>query len=252
MQIALVDDRETDRRHMQQLLQRYDAIHGLEIQVKHFSSGEALLQEYRPLTYSVIFLDIYMPGIDGIETARAIRAMDNETALVFMTESELHYADAYSVFAAAYLTKTCSDDEFFRALDHVLHRRTEAEKRFSFAFNRRSYSIRFADLVSVETDGNYILLTDRDGKQYRTRMTFSAAEQQLDERFLTVIKGVTLNMEYITRIQDGLCILRSGKRYPLQIRNQKALRELWLNFKFNRIRRDEDLGDTVVEVGSNA
>ncbi len=80
----------------------------LEYHIDLFPGGEDLLGTYRPFQYTVIFLDIYMDGISGIETAEKIREADEDANLVFLTASEEHRPEAFSVFATAYLIKPCT------------------------------------------------------------------------------------------------------------------------------------------------
>ncbi|MBQ1412267.1 MAG: response regulator transcription factor [Clostridia bacterium] len=244
MNIALVDDVERDRRRLEYILKEYDRINRVDMRFYHYAGGEALLRDFQPFGFAVIFLDIFMDGMTGMELARRIREKDDAAVLVFLTTSGTHYSEAFDVFASAYLRKPCAEEEVFRAMDHILRLRTQKEKRFDFSFDRRDYSLRYADLVSLETSGNYLTIVDRGGNSYRTRMTFSAAESLLDTRFLTLMKGIMVNMDYIVQIADGKCFLRGGTVFPLHVKNQKELKQKWLNFKFAKIRGElDDLHD---------
>lgn len=236
MDIALVDDRESDRQQLERALKEYDSIHQLGMTFSHFPSGEALLRDYQPFRYAILFLDIYMEGMSGIETAKRIRNVDDDAVFVFLTTSEAHRSDAFSVFASAYLSKPCSEEQVFRTVDHLLHVHTKKDRRFSFSFDRRDYSLPFSDIVSLEMDGNYLTIVDRVGKTYRTRMTFSAAESQLDSRFLTLMKGIVVNMDHVSQILDSRCLMQSGAVFPIHVKRQKELRQTWLNYKFSKIR----------------
>ena len=236
MNIALVDDDAADRLRLEQLLREYGTIHQLELRLDHFSGGEALLASYTPFRYAVIFLDIFMDGLSGIETAKGIRAVDDDSSIVFLTTSEAFRPDAFSLFATSYLIKPCSREEVFRTLDHIFRLRTAEGGRFAFSYDRREFSLAYGDIVSLETDGNYLAITDKAGQHYRTRMTFSAAMEHLDSRFLVLMKGVAVNMDRIAHIQDGRCRMQDGTVLPLHVKRQEELREQWLNYKFTKIR----------------
>lgn len=237
MNLAIVDDCAADRLRLEQTLKEYGSIHRLELHTDHFSGGEALLQTYQPFAYTVVFLDIYMDGISGIETAERIRAVDEDSAIVFMTTSEEHRSAAFSVFAVGYLSKPFADAEVFRILDHILRLRTDGENRFTFSYDRQSHSLRCADIASIETDGNYLVICDRRGERYRTRMTFSYAQTQIDSRFLTLMKGIMVNMDCIEQIKKTICILQDGRTFPIHVKNEKELKQKWLNYKFAAIRK---------------
>ena len=236
MNIALVDDDAADRLRLEQLLKEYGTIHQLDMRPDSFSGGEALLKDYTPFRYAVIFLDIYMPGLSGIETTKGVRAVDDDTRIVFLTTSEAFRPDAFSLFATSYLIKPCGRDQVFRTLDHIFRLRTAEGGRFAFSYDRREFSLAYGDIVSLETDGNYLAIADKSGQRYRTRMTFSAAMERLDNRFLVLMKGIAVNMDRIAQIQDGRCRMQDGTVLPLHVKRQTELREQWLNYKFTKIR----------------
>lgn len=241
MNIAIIDDSATDRLRLEQILQKYAAINQLEIHMDHFPGGEAFLKKYQPYQYTIIFLDIYMKWITGIKTAEIIRETDEESVLVFLTTSEAHRSEAFSVFATTYISKPTSQDEIFRALDHILHCRTERNRYFSFSFDRHEYSLSFADIMSIETDRNYIVITDKKGGCYRTCRTFSNVQTQMDSRFLVLMKGIMVNMDYISQIYDTVCTMQDGKIFPVQVKKKKEIQQKWLNYKFTSIRNATSL-----------
>ena len=67
-------------------------------------------------------------------------------------------------------------------------------------------------------------------------MTFSSVQEQMDARFLVLMKGIMVNMDYISQIQDTVCILRDGKTLPVQVKKKNEIQQKWLNYKFAAIR----------------
>ena len=239
MNIAIVDDQTTERENAKRLLQDYARLRGIGIDCSLFVSGEELLRDYVPYRYAAVFLDVYMDGMTGIETAQKIRETDRDTVLFFLTTSDGHYADAFSVFAASYLKKPLDADELFRTLDHFLLRTDPSvrqESVFTFSYSRSNYALPFSDIVSMETKGNYLVIVDRNDETFRTRMTFTEARNTLDDRFLTLMKGVLVNMDFIANIEDCDCLLTSGAVLPVNRKKEKELRETWYNYKFAKIR----------------
>jgi len=239
MKLAIVDDEAAERAALRAVIREYDAMHRLDMVTEEFSGGEGLLAAFHPYAFSVIFLDIYMDGLSGIETARKIREQDDETALVFLTTSEEHRPDAFSVFATDYLVKPCSRDAVFRVLDHLLRLHTKQEKQLLFTADRREYRLSLSDIASLEADGNYLLITTVKGTQYRARMPLREAEALLDNRFLRIIKGVTVNMDYVLQMNDTSCTMCTGMVLPMRSRNGKEIRQQWLNYKFVKIRQKQ-------------
>ena len=241
MNIALVDDNQTELNKLETCLADYAAIHQLEIDLQQFTDAESLLEDYRPLKYTVIFLDIFMNGMTGIEAAEQIRSKDEDTILVFLTTSDDHRADAFRCHAYDYLQKPYERDDVFRIMDYILRLHTEEdEKRLSFICDRKDYSLRYADLVYLETEKNYITIRDKFGCFYKVRTTFSTVKEQLsdDSRFLTILRGVIVNMDYVKNISDNTCLLDGEITLPITVRNSKSIRQTLHNYHFAKIRRE--------------
>ena len=204
MNIAVIDDMPDEISAVKKLLKEYAALNRFEAEISEFSSAEAFLKDYFPLQYAVIFMDIYMNGMTGVEAVRIIRETDSNVIIVFLTTSEDHRADAFSCHAYDYLIKPVLKESLFRTMDDIL---------------------------------------DRSGNSYRIRMTFSAVCKSLadDKRFLPVQAGTIVNMEHIIQMKDKCCIMsvREGGadvRLPYSIKKEKEIKRIWQNFMFESIR----------------
>ena len=69
MNIAIVDDRKEDREKLSSILLKYAAAGSEKLNIQHFESAEALLDNYQPFLYTILFLDIYMDGMSGMQAA---------------------------------------------------------------------------------------------------------------------------------------------------------------------------------------
>ena len=246
MNIAIVDDNPLDQHQLEQALQTYATIHGLSFEIRLFSSAEALIDGYQPLTYSLIFLDIYMDQMTGIEAASLIRRVDDDVLLVYQTTSEEHRAEAFETYASAYLIKPVSEAALFRTMDHLLHLRTGLEeKRFFFVCDRQKQSLPYREILALQTDGNYMIIHDTREKTYRVRMRFSEAEEEFssDKRFLTIIRGVIVNLDHVQSISAGTCRMTGDLSFPVNIRRNKAIEQAWHTYNFEKLRHLPAGGD---------
>jgi len=85
MYIAICDDNPDDRTQIGSLLQDYFDKNGYIGELHSYSTGEALVEAFSAYQYDVVFLDIYMDGMDGMKTAGKLRQIDPDFALIFLT-----------------------------------------------------------------------------------------------------------------------------------------------------------------------
>ena len=73
-------------------------------------------------------------------------------------------------------------------------------------------------------------------------MTFSEASGILlsDSRFLPIMRGVIVNMAFITRLEQGSCSLEGGLHFPVNVKNEETLKTTWQNYKIDCIRKERE------------
>ena len=114
MNIAIVDDLKTDSDRLVGFIDTYMKQHNLQYgTLDRFSSGEDFLGAFTPGKYDLIFLDIYMDGITGMETAKRIRQTDHDCRIIFITISPEFAVESYNVNASFYLLKPIGKDGVF-------------------------------------------------------------------------------------------------------------------------------------------
>lgn len=241
MNIAIVDDLPAEIEALTDILTDYAGVSRLDFDIRSFDSGEALLADYEALRYTVVFLDIYMGGITGIETAKKLREVDPDTLIIFLTTSMEHMGSAFSIHAYDYIEKPATRDRLFRLMDDILKTHTSAyERTFDFISDRKATCLPIPDIISVCTgEMNYLDVLDKSGDVFHPRMTFSDACDellQLDPRFLQVNRGVLVNMDYVVRLEDGDCTMKSGTIYPVFIKKREQTEQKWQNYNFNKLR----------------
>ena len=135
--IAVVDDFPPDRERLSAGLRLYAAERHLPWQVFCFSGGADLLST-DPGRYAMVFLDIVMEGLDGLETARRLRAGGWDGLLVFVTTEADYAVDGYEVEAAGFLVKDSVQQKsrFTRLLER-LERRLDTDPILDLSGQRR-------------------------------------------------------------------------------------------------------------------
>ncbi|MCR5279932.1 MAG: LytTR family DNA-binding domain-containing protein [Lachnospiraceae bacterium] len=241
MNIALVDDLPRELSRLSGIISEYLADNHLPAEIQTFESGEAFLEDFRPLKYTIVFMDIYMNGMSGVEAAKKIRETDNDTFIVFLTTSHDHAFDAFDVHAYQYILKSPDDSSLkasiLRVLNDISALRSGTVDMLSFSMDGAEQSVPFESIVYAQSQKNYIQIVDRSGRLYRTRMTFSDLTDSLvkDKRFLQINRGIVVNMDFITSFEKENCELTGGYTFPINVRESKALDQIRQNYVFSKL-----------------
>ena len=102
--IAIVEDEAAVREQLAGYVQRYTRQYGTPFEVTEFADGMEILENYRP-QFDIIFLDVEMKHLDGMETARRIRERDGGVLIVFITNMAQYAIKGYAVQALDYILK---------------------------------------------------------------------------------------------------------------------------------------------------
>ena len=249
MNIAIVDDEQAEIDTLSSILKEYAAVGKLPLSLQIFHSAEELLSSYHPYAYTAIFMDIYMGGMTGINAAKQILSSDSHAIIIFLTHSDEHMPEAFSIHAYDYIGKPAKKERLFKVMDDVLMRKSEydASPRLTFSYEKNKISVPYSDIVCVRTSRhNYLEIIVRaqntcaDYNTYLTRLTFAEVQQTLstDRRFLLVLRGVLVNMEHIIAIDGGICRLTNGTEVSINVRGAKEIENTWQNYIFDNIRSE--------------
>ena len=105
MRIAIVDDIAAERNLLHTRLNYKLKQRSIQADVLEYESGEAFLADAEQQPFTVVFLDIYMDGMSGMEAAKALRKLDTDCLLIFTTTSTDHALEGFQVRAMHYLVK---------------------------------------------------------------------------------------------------------------------------------------------------
>ena len=243
MNFAIADDEQLEIDTISSVLKEYASLGKLALSLETFHSGEELLQQYSPYAYTAIFLDIYMSGMSGVEAARHILAQDRHAIIIFLTSSDEHMPEAFSLHAFDYIAKPAKKERIFQVLDDVLLRQTELNTtpKLTFPTEKNDIALPLTDIAVIRTGSHRkVEILDADGHSYLTGLTFSEISEMVcnDMRFLLILRGVLVNMEHIVIIDGTACLLDNGTTLPVNVRGSKKLEATWRNFQFDEIRSE--------------
>lgn len=212
----------------------------LPVFIPPFLNADDFQKNYHPCKYSIIFMDIYMDNISGIDIAEKIYSDNVDTKIIFLTTSTDHMPDAFRCHTYEYVVKPATHNRIFKILNDIITTNAGSDKILTMVSSGENRVIPYSDIVFIKSSNHNIEITDNSGKVYITRQTFSSIENKLvhDSRFLLIIRGVLINMDYIVRFSNHSCSLTDGSTLPVNSRKFKSLEKVWANYMFSKIRKE--------------
>lgn len=235
--IAICDDSKQERQILAALFKRYQELHATPLQIHIFQNGFSLLDAIdQGKRFDITILDILMPGENGIEIARNIRASGTDTEIIFLTSSPEYAVDSYEVKAQNYLLKPVTEEKFFASIDSILAELDEKDTaRFIIYTTEKQYSrIRVSSLVYGEVTHRTITLHLADQTMISAVMTFTEFQDILKAYpdFIYPHRSYAVNMNYIQYVTKSDIILTDGQKIPLSRNNYTKISEQFLNFAY--------------------
>jgi len=207
MKLLIVDDEAPARARLQQLVAE---IAGCEV-VGEAANGQEALQLAEAHNPDVLLLDIRMPGMDGIETARHLMNLENPPAVIFTTAYNQHALEAFEVHAAAYLMKPVRRERLeaalgavtrpnraqLAALGHSLH---EPRRHICARLRGRLMLVPLEDVRYFRADQKYITVRHSNG-ELLIEESLKGLEEEFSAQFIRVHRNALAALDHITGLE---------------------------------------------------
>lgn len=233
LRIAVCDDEPDDREHLVKLIQQYLDKTNHSAIIDQYTSGEALL-EAGSEPYGLVFLDIYMGGITGMDTARAIYQQNQRTKLVFCSSSAEFGVQSYDVKAIGYLLKPAPESRIFELMNHFFHVYTSL-RLLTVKVGRLEESIYVNDILWMESDKHNCIIHTRQG-DITTRATFDQLRAQLPEgEFIQPIRYALVALRAVAALPSTELKLTDGTMIPITKEARATIKKAYMDYCWKKM-----------------
>ena len=237
MLIYLCDDSESDLLRLEHYLNRYARDKKMSFEFAVFSSGEELLAAYRQAVRKpeLMFLDIFMSGLNGMDTAKQLRTMHCRAGIIFTTSSTEHAMDSYEVNALYYLQKPYDRKHFENAMARCGTMLQKAKPHFTFTQRKTEISIPYEDIIFFETGQSHTILLHTISDTY----SFPGALAQIAEFFreiscfLPVGRSFLVNLNHVSGQFENDLAMSDGSIVQIPLRKRADVLASWENWQKN-------------------
>lgn len=238
MRLAIVDDEYNELNHLEEALKRCLPAFGYSVETSdRYENAEQFLTAWHPGKYDIIFLDIYMDGMPGIDAARIIRGSDSGVRLVFCTSSNEFASESYEVAAHYYLLKPFSENDIMKMLQRL--------NLEDFSYNRfitlpDGQNVILRNIIYTEYYNHTVTIYNKKGGDIRTRISQTSFENLISEfSYLRCCsKGIIVNFHEVIKQHENTFLMSNQKTIYISRRKIKEINDAYTDFRFERIRKE--------------
>ncbi len=247
--VIIIDDEPMARERIDDLLKNEP---DMEV-AAHCRNGIEAVESIKNLKPDLIFLDVQMPGLNGLEVLAQLD-QENFPETIFVTAYDKYTLQAFSAHALDYLLKPYDDDRFKEALDYARKRMKQENdnppqtsdllafikkldqkdsyiKRIQVKLNQRIILINVDNIDSIEAEGSYVRIHS-GGADYLLRESLNSLEKKLDPRqFTRLHRSTIVNIDSIKELQhwsqnEWLALLVNGRKYVVSRGYREKLKNI--------------------------
>ena len=230
--IAICDDEKHMSNHIRAMVSGFFRKKNREICFRTFSSGEEMLSYDGQI--DILFLDIQMTGMDGIETARKLRDSKFRGFLVFITVLKEMVFQSFEVQAYDYLVKPVEEKQFEKTMERLYTSMQNAsedsllvQKGYEWRIIREEEII-FCEIIDRKI---YLNLTSGEVVDYYERI--ENLETKLGSHFFRCHRSYLINLKHLKGYKNGTAYMDNGKEVPVSRLRSKEFSSVVLQYMKN-------------------
>ena len=222
IRIAIIEDEKRASDTLKEYIMRYGKENSAAFAITQFPDAIGLLERYSP-EYDIVFMDIQMPYMNGMDAAHRLRAVDQKVILIFTTSLTQYAVEGYEVDALSYMVKPFSYPEFSMKFAKAV-KKVPSITKADIIINTKDGEIRLSgdDIRYVEIRNHWVEYRTLAG-DYSNYSTLKAVEEKLPEdTFARCNSCYLVNLRYVQRINDSFCVMDDGTELKISYPKRQA------------------------------
>lgn len=234
MKIAICDDEKQFVDSICPLLEQWAASNSINLTLYCFSNGDDLIAAHRNECMDLIILDVVMPLLNGMDTARELRNDEQTVPIIFLSSAREFAVDSYEVKAFHYLIKPVEEIKLFHVLDDFLKTIALPQSVFTAHTDKGFCKIVVDDVDYLEAQNKEVLVHLTNGRTIMIRELFSKCEEifTLENGFFRCHRSYIVNLNNIEQFTKSEISTSQNSAIPISRNRYVAFKETYFNYMF--------------------
>lgn len=234
VKIAIVEDEIDQYEYYRKILEAWSEANSVRLNISFVESAEEFLFKYdRQIFFDIIFLDVCMKDMDGMELAHAIRKFDRNVQIVFVTGDRGYVFEGYEIGAVRYLIKPVDESKLTEAMDVCLEKiKKEHEDYLFFRYLGVNQKLSRSEIIYIRVEGHYLQMQTVN-ERYEWKASLKEMLGKLDpDRFVMANRSIVVNLDFISKITREECILENGEAIAVSRGAYGILNDAFMKYYF--------------------
>lgn len=211
MKIAVCEDVAEEAEWLCGVIRRWSLNVGVAVEISSYENAASFFFSLEDTVFDALFLDIKMPGEDGISLAKRLREKAYDTSIVFVTGEKEYVLEGYEVDAVNYLLKPVSEEKLFQCLDRICVKRNVQEPFILLKTEDSQIKILQREIYKVEIFGHRLVYSTVRGT-FDVISTMKEAKSELrSDWFASCYRGILVNLLHVEIIGKNSVIIADKK-----------------------------------------
>ena len=230
LRVCIVEDSDQDAADLTCALERFTHETGIPFTIERLRDGGELTGRNARET-EVFFLDIEMPGVDGMSLAHQLRQHESEAVIVFITHAVSHVLEGYTVDASAYLIKPLNYEQLKAHLRRIFDKFERHQSRLvSLKSGREDVFLNINHILYVETQNKRALVHTKNGTVLCSESLQSVIKKLGDDQFFRIHNAYVINLAYVDAVTSKEAIV-SGEALPISKHRKRFFMQALAEYK---------------------
>lgn len=234
VRVAIVEDETELHNYYRRMIEAWGNARNIRLITTFVESSEEYLFKYdRQNIFDIIFLDVCMKNMNGMELAHEIRKFDRNVQIVFITGNREYVFEGYEINAVRYLIKPVEESDLAKALDACMEKLGKnREDYLTIKYHGENLKLSRSEIIFVKVDGHYLQMQTID-KIYEWKASLKEMMNKLDPaRFVMANRSAVVNLEFVNKITREECILENGEIIPISRGAYGLLNDAFMKYFF--------------------